>query len=87
MTLKATSRTSESLDSLYPLKELSKRLPSRPSLATVYRWANQGCNGSVLQTVAIGRLLFTSDQYVHDFIASLSSSRESVESHARRLGL
>ena len=41
----------------------------RPTLATLYRYANVGCRGRKLKTVRIGGRRFTSVEYVAEFLA------------------
>jgi hypothetical protein len=55
------------------LKELSRLLPGRPHLSTVYRWTNPGLNGVRLETVKFGGRRFATREQVLRFAASLSS--------------
>ena len=41
-------------EQLISMAEASARLPGRPSLCTLWRWAVKGCRGRRLETVTIG---------------------------------
>ena len=64
------------------LREASERLPVKPSYCTVWRWANKGfyvpALGKVVRMryVHIGRRLFTTEEWLEEFIDELSAARD-----------
>lgn len=61
------------LECLIPLTEAAKRLPGRPALSTVWRWATKGQNGIRLETRRYGRKWFTSAEALDDFARALAA--------------
>ena len=58
---------SDTLSPILPL--LRTRLGVSPSPATVWRWVNRGVGGGVrLRAVRVGKRLFSSEQWVAEFI-------------------
>ena len=58
---------SDTLSPILPL--LRTRLGVSPSPATVWRWVNRGVSGGVrLRAVRVGKRLFSSEQWVAEFI-------------------
>jgi len=52
-----------------PLVVLSKaRFPNRPHASTIWRWANRGVRGVLLESVLIGGQRYTSQAAVERFI-------------------
>lgn len=62
------------LDELLSLSEAAKRLPQKPSPATLYRWRTKGANGVHLKCVRIGRTWYTTIRWLNDFIVSQSNT-------------
>ena len=59
---------SDTLSPILPL--LRTRLGVSPSPATVWRWVNRGVGGGVrLRAVRVGKRLFSSEQWVTEFIS------------------
>lgn len=58
---------------LLTLKEASKRIPSRPHVATLWRWVNIGCRGVRLESWLIGGLRYTSVEAIDRFFAAMNS--------------
>ncbi|MHB1036912.1 MAG: DUF1580 domain-containing protein [Pirellulales bacterium] len=54
--------------------EASKRMPGRPSLASIYRWMSNGCRGVKLESVVVGakRLIAASaiDRFIEQSTAA-----------------
>ena len=49
-------------------------LPARPHRNTVVRWMQTGCDGMKLRSVRFGGKRLTSEKWVEEFIAAVSSS-------------
>lgn len=81
------SQQSLKFGDLYPVREISAKLPSRPSRATVYRWIARGCRGIKLRTVAIGKRQYTCDGWLWDFLQRKQINDKELEERAVRLGL
>lgn len=62
-------------ESLLTLSEAARRLPGRPHLSTVWRWATRGVGPrrTRLDTVRIGGRRYTSAQALSRFVAAISS--------------
>ena len=60
------------------LQEAAKRMPNRPCLNSVRRWARRGINGYRLRTWRVGRNRMTSAEALEEFIANVSGT---VRSH------
>ena len=62
------------VEDLVPLKEMPKLLPKRAgkavSISTLWRWANTGARGQVLDTVLIGGQRYSSPQAFRRFVAA-----------------
>ena len=67
-------------EDLVPLKDLPKSLPKRNgkaiSTSTLWRWANVGIRGHVLETILIGGQRYSSPQAFRRFVAA--GNREKV---------
>jgi Protein of unknown function (DUF1580) len=59
----------------FPFVECPKRIRSRPSPATIYRWALKGVRGVVLETVMMGGRRYTSVEAVDRFFSRLSEPK------------
>jgi hypothetical protein len=66
-------------------------LPIRPAISTIYRWCTCGhtINGTKeaiqLEHVYIGRRLFTTEQWLEDFITRCKAARQAAQ-EKRRFG-
>ncbi len=65
----------------FSLTEAAKRLPCRrkgvrPNVATLYRWAQQGCRGVRLETICIGATRCTSMEALQRFFEALTAQSE-----------
>ena len=70
-----------STEKLISLTEAAKRLPqrrrgSRPHVATLYRWSQNGVKGVRLETLQVGGTLCTSIEALQRFFDKLSEPRE-----------
>jgi hypothetical protein len=58
---------------LLTLKQASKEIPSRPHVATLWRWINRGCRGVRLESWMVGGLRYTSAEAIEKFFAQMNS--------------
>ena len=59
-------------ESLLSLPEAARQLPSRPHHSTVWRWAEKGINGVMLETLRIGTRRFTSTEALQRFLEAIN---------------
>jgi len=59
-------------ESLLTLSDAAKELPSRPNIATVFRWVSHGCRGVRLEVVKLGGKTLTSREALQRFADRLS---------------
>lgn len=64
-------------EEILTLSQAAKRLPRRrrgqqPHVATLYRWAQRGLNGAVLETLQVGGTLCTSSEALQRFFERLT---------------
>ena len=71
-------------ETMLTLGEASKRLPGRPHLSTLARWARGMKDGRRLRTVKIGGRVFTSIESLQEFVASKDSRAVASEVSAAR---
>lgn len=55
-------------EELMSLSKAAKRCPTRPHVATVWRWATRGCRGIQLETWAVGGKRFTTEEALERFM-------------------
>jgi Protein of unknown function (DUF1580) len=60
-------------DELFPINKAEKLFPSRPALATRWRWINKGVRGVKLSTIRVGGRVFVTEQMVRAFLAELNN--------------
>jgi hypothetical protein len=60
------------IETLFPLWRGSREIQSRPSAATLWRWAMRGVRGVKLDTVIIGGRRYTSHEAFARFTADLN---------------
>lgn len=70
-------------EDLYPLKELRTKLRRRFNLGQIYRWANKGIRGVRLETVRLGDIIHTCDQWVMEFAQRDAAPAISLEQPKR----
>ena len=63
-------------ETVFPLKDGPKQIPSRPHLATVIRWWQRGCRGVHLETVLIGGARHTSREAVQRFVDATTAAAD-----------
>jgi hypothetical protein len=66
-------------EKLVPLGEAGGYVPLRPHYSTLKRWAYEGINGVVLETLKIGRRRFTSLQALERFVERLNGASDQRE--------
>jgi hypothetical protein len=65
-------------ESLLTLTEASKRLPTRPHAATIWRWYTHGLRGRRLETAIVGGRRVTSVEALERFVAALTTERDGL---------
>ena len=55
--------------------ELETALRKRPDKSTLYRWCMKGTNGCRLESILLGRQVFTSKQAITRFLIALHQQR------------
>ncbi len=60
---------------LIPIEKAGEELPHRPHRSTIWRWACQGLNGLVLETIRLGGRRFTSQQALKRFLERLNAGQ------------
>jgi hypothetical protein len=64
------------------MRDAAKRLPTRPHVSTIIRWAERGCRGHRLKTWLIGGARVTSEEALAEFLAAINGAR--VETPRKR---
>jgi hypothetical protein len=72
-------------ESVVSLTAAAKSLPSRPHIATVYRWFQHGVRGIRLETVLLGGRRFTSHEALQRFTERLTAAAAGEPVPARTL--
>jgi hypothetical protein len=72
-------------DHLFSLQEVTRIIPKRPHVSTVWRWATRGVRGVRLKTHLIGGRRFVANADLSEFIDRLSGHNE-VETKVGKLG-
>jgi hypothetical protein len=63
-------------EELLSLAQAARRLPGRPHISTLHRWANPGVKGVRLETVRLGGRRFTSVEALQRFTERLNAGSE-----------
>jgi len=73
-------------EELLTVTQAAKQMPTRPAVRTVWRWMQEGCWGTKLESVLIGGRRLTSREAIRRFITATSESIEAKkpEMSARR---
>ena len=78
-------------EQLLTLREAAKRIPGRGGrrslhVSALYRWAQRGVRGVVLETIPVGGTLYTSVEAVQRFCEELGRQRRPgpIQSSSRR---
>lgn len=58
------------------LSEQAQRLPNRPHVSTLWRWATHGCRGVRLETVRIGGFVYCTDSALARFLEACNERPE-----------
>lgn len=77
-----------STENLIPLRAVPRHLPPRPNgkrlhISAVYRWAQRGARGVVLETIRIGGATYTSLEALQRFAEHLTGSPGQSEAAPR----
>ncbi len=68
---------------LLTLAQAAKSLPTRPNVATIWRWCSRGLRGVVLRTVKVGGRTFVSAGDLDEFLRTLNGQSKSMPSPSR----
>jgi hypothetical protein len=69
---------------LLSISEAAKRIPTRPHVATVWRWIEKGCRGHRLESWLVGGQRYTSMVAIETFLHAINSgSAKSVPMTAK----
>jgi hypothetical protein len=73
-------------EELISLAEVSRAVPGRPALSTIWRWRLKGVRNVRLETVVVGGRVYSSRQAVERFIAATTavSSRQPGDASSSR---
>lgn len=63
-----------SSENIFPVNEVPKNTPGRPSKASAWRWVLQGVGGIKLESVLIGGKRFTSTEAIQRFADARTSA-------------
>lgn len=68
-------------ENLLPLRDAAAKIPGRPHVSTLWRWATHGVGRQRqrLETVVIGGRRFTSIEALERFITALSSAQPQAD--------
>ncbi len=61
-------------EKMLSLKDATKYIPTRPHIATVWRWATRGTRGVKLETILVGSQRFTTKEAIGRFLDRLNGS-------------
>ena len=86
--MKSPCKLDLTVEQLIPLKEVPKLLPRRRGkkvhYITVYRWTSKGTKNGTLESVKLGRRLYTSMEALQRFLAS-SNRSTTLEDRQRKI--
>ena len=71
-------------ETLVRLVDSPAKIPTRPSLRTVWRWAMKGCKGRRLETILVGGVRYCSEEAIQRFLASGISPSEATSRSSRK---
>lgn len=63
-------------ENIIPIPEVPAHVPSRPHIATVWRWMQRGVRGVKLETILIGGKRFTSAEAIQRFIEDSTAAAD-----------
>lgn len=66
-------------EQLLSFTEAAKSFPSRPNVATLWRWRTAGCRGVKLETVLIGGKRYTSREALQRFVDATTAGADGSE--------
>lgn len=67
-------------ETTFPVANAPKHIPTRPHVATVWRWIQRGCRGVKLESVLVGGVRYTSQEALGRFFQAVTAAadRQSV---------
>jgi hypothetical protein len=65
-------------ETLVTLAQAAKRLPGRPHVSTLWRWARRGVRGIVLETYVVAGRRFTSTEALERFASATTAAANGV---------
>lgn len=72
-----------STENVFPINEAPKHIPSRPSIASVWRWCLYGCGGIKLESILMGGRRLTSSEAIQRFADARTSQADGTPAPAR----
>lgn len=58
--------------------QAAKLIPGRPSTSSLHRWAVHGIKGNKLQSIRVGSKIFTTREWISEFLANCNRSDDDV---------
>jgi hypothetical protein len=62
----------------FTINEVSKLLPGRPNVSTIWRWINKGCRGQQLATIRIGGINYIAKAELERFLSAINDKQVAV---------
>ena len=69
---------------LISLKQACKIIPTRPHVATIWRWVERGCRGHKLESWLVGGQRFTSTAALETFFAKINGKSQTTSTAKQR---
>jgi hypothetical protein len=61
-------------EDILTIKQAAKRLPTRPHISALYRWAKEGLHGIRLETLRVGGTMCTSTEALQRFFSAVTEA-------------
>jgi hypothetical protein len=67
----------------FTINEVSKILPGRPNVSTIWRWVTKGCRGQQLATIRIGGINYIAKSELERFLSATNDRTVSICNKSR----
>ncbi len=67
----------------FTINEVSKLLPGRPNVSTIWRWINKGVRGQRLATIRIGGINYIAETEMNRFLSATNDRTVSICNKSR----